>query len=164
MKRYMDDKSDFNYRYTSIKTRLWALPSLNVGSVYIVSDKQEDGSYVLEELEVETVLPVWGKFFYPDQNIIIDPMKREITFKDEIVILSTTEWNLLKFLLRNQGTAVSSAKILSGVWDSAYRDDHQYLRVWISRVRKAIPNLPLTTIQGYGYRLEMSVMAGEENA
>lgn len=159
----MEENSDFNYRYTGIKVTLPALPLLDIGIVYIVTERRADGSYVLEKLEAETVLPVLGKFFYPNKNIIIDPMKHEITVKDEVVIITTTEWNLLKFLLRTQGTAVSSAKILSGVWGSDYRGDFQYLRVWISRVRKALPGLPLTTVQGYGYRLEIPAEEEKED-
>jgi two-component system KDP operon response regulator KdpE len=52
-----------------------------------------------------------------------------------------------------------SAELLSKVWGPEYHDDVQYLRVWVSRLRRKVepnPNEPtiIKTMQGIGYMLD----------
>ncbi len=51
-----------------------------------------------------------------------------------------------------------NAELLSKVWGPEYRDDLQYLRVWVSRLRRKLeedPSKPklIKTFQGIGYML-----------
>ena len=51
-------------------------------------------------------------------------------------------------------------ELLTKVWGPEYRDDLQYLRVWVSRVRRklgASPGEPgrIKTFQGIGYLLDV---------
>ena len=60
----------------------------------------------------------------------------------------------------NAGKVVLHGELLTKVWGPEYRDDMQYLRVWISRVRRklgAAPGEPgpITTFQGIGYVLNV---------
>jgi len=62
-----------------------------------------------------------------------------------------------------------NAELLSKVWGPEYRDDLQYLRVWISRLRsklEADPSKPaiIKTLPGIGYLLdaESELPTGEE--
>ena len=78
----------------------------------------------------------------------------------ELVQLSRTEWQLLQHLAANAGKVVLHSELLTKVWGPEYRDDMQYLRVWISRVRRklgAAPGEPgpITTFQGIGYVLNV---------
>ena len=55
---------------------------------------------------------------------------------------------------------------MTKVWGPEYRDDLQYLRVWISRVRRklgAAPGEPgpIKTFQGIGYVLDVEGNLGE---
>ncbi len=57
-------------------------------------------------------------------------------------------------------------ELLTKVWGPEYRDDLQYLRVWISRVRRklgAAPGEPgpIKTFQGIGYVLDVEGNLGE---
>ena len=54
------------------------------------------------------------------------------------VQLSRTEWLLLQHLATNAGKVVLHSELLTKVWGPEYRDDLQYLRVWISRVRRKL--------------------------
>ena len=82
----------------------------------------------------------------------------------ELVQLSRTEWLLLQHLAANAGKVVLHTELLTKVWGPEYRDDLQYLRVWVSRVRRklgASPGEPgrIKTFQGIGYLLDVDAPA-----
>lgn len=93
-------------------------------------------------------------------DVEIDLERRFMTRGGELVQLSRTEWQLLQHLAVNAGKVVLHSELLTKVWGPEYRDDLQYLRVWISRVRRklgAAPGEPgpITTFQGIGYVLNV---------
>ena len=78
----------------------------------------------------------------------------------ELVQLSRTEWLLLQHLAANAGKVVLHTELLTKVWGPEYRDDLQYLRVWVSRVRRKLGAKPgepgrIRTFQGIGYLLDV---------
>jgi two-component system, OmpR family, KDP operon response regulator KdpE len=92
-------------------------------------------------------------------GIEIDLDRRLVRRDGELVVLSRTEWLLLQHLALNAGKVVLHGELLTKVWGPEYRDDLQYLRVWISRVRRklgAAPGEPgpIRTFQGIGYVLD----------
>jgi two-component system, OmpR family, KDP operon response regulator KdpE len=106
----------------------------------------------------------------PGQGIVafddveIDLERRMVTRGGEIVQLSRTEWLLLQHLANNAGKVVLHTELLTKVWGPEYRDDLQYLRVWVSRVRRklgAAPGEPgrIRTFQGIGYLLDVEAGA-----
>ena len=83
-----------------------------------------------------------------------------VTRGGEIVELSRTEWLLLQHLAANAGKVVLHTELLTKVWGPEYRDDLQYLRVWVSRVRRKLGAKPgepgrIKTFQGIGYLLDV---------
>ena len=93
------------------------------------------------------------------RDLTIDLERRMVLRNEQIVPLTRTEWNLLQQLAENAGKVMVAAEILSKVWGPEYRDDVQYLRVWISRLRSKLePNRPeasmIRTFTGIGYMLE----------
>ena len=83
-----------------------------------------------------------------------------VTRDGELVQLSRTEWLLLQHLAANAGKVVLHTELLTKVWGPEYRDDLQYLRVWVSRVRRKLgaePGEPgrIKTFQGIGYLLDV---------
>ena len=54
-----------------------------------------------------------------------------VTRDGELVQLSRTEWLLLQHLAANAGKVVLHTELLTKVWGPEYRDDLQYLRVWV---------------------------------
>ena len=94
------------------------------------------------------------------EDVEIDLNRRMVSRGGEAVSLTRTEWLLLQCLAANAGRVMLNAELLSKVWGPEYRDDLQYLRVWISRVRRklgAAPGEPgpITTFQGIGYVLNV---------
>ena len=89
----------------------------------------------------------------------IDLDRRRVTRDGETIPLTRTEWLLLQQLAANAGRVMTNAELLSKVWGAEYRDDLQYLRVWVSRLRHKLEPEPgepvaIKTLQGIGYVLE----------
>ena len=93
-------------------------------------------------------------------EVEIDLERRTVTRGGELVALSRTEWLLLQHLAANAGKVVLHTELLTKVWGPEYRDDLQYLRVWVSRVRRKLGAKPgeagrIRTFQGIGYLLDV---------
>jgi two-component system, OmpR family, KDP operon response regulator KdpE len=93
-------------------------------------------------------------------DVEIDLERRTVTRGGELVSLSRTEWLLLQHLAANAGKVVLHTELLTKVWGPEYRDDLQYLRVWVSRVRRKLGARPgeagrIRTFQGIGYLLDV---------
>lgn len=91
-------------------------------------------------------------------NVEIDLEKRLVTREGEQLSVTRTEWLLLQHLAANAGKVMMNAELLSKVWGPEYRDDVQYLRVWVSRLRHKLepnPSEPviIKTMPGIGYML-----------
>jgi two-component system KDP operon response regulator KdpE len=96
-------------------------------------------------------------------EIEIDLERRTVTRRGEPLDLTRTEWLLLQSLAANHGKVMMNAELLSKVWGPEYRDDVQYLRVWVSRLRAKIEENPaeptiVRTRPGIGYVLEAQVV------
>jgi two-component system KDP operon response regulator KdpE len=95
-------------------------------------------------------------------DILIDLERRIVTREGSPVELTRTEWLLLQSLAANHGKVMMNAELLAKVWGPEYRDDVQYLRVWVSRLRAKIEHDPsnpaiLKTRPGIGYMLDAEV-------
>jgi len=89
-------------------------------------------------------------------SIDIDLNRRLVSRRGELVSLTRTEWMLLQHLASNPGKVMLNGELLGKVWGPEYRDDLQYLRVWVSRLRKKLEDDPpnprlIKTFQGIGY-------------
>jgi len=94
-------------------------------------------------------------------EVEIDLDRRVVDRGGEPVRLTRNEWLLLQQLAAHQGKVMVNAELLSKVWGPEYRDDVQYLRVWISRLRRKLEADPanpamIKTVPGIGYVLEAS--------
>ncbi|MPZ23932.1 MAG: hypothetical protein GEU28_10400 [Dehalococcoidia bacterium] len=93
-------------------------------------------------------------------DVIIDLHRRRTFLNEKPVALSRTEWRLLEQLALHAGRILVHEELLSKVWGPEYRDDVQYLRVWISRLRQKLEPVPsepkyIKTVPGIGYVLEL---------
>lgn len=90
-------------------------------------------------------------------DIEIDLSKRTVSKNREEVKLTSTEYNLLAILSRNQGKVLTHSYILKEVWGVGAQRETQYLRVFIAQLRKKLENNPnrpehIITQSGVGYR------------
>jgi len=93
------------------------------------------------------------------QDVEIDLNRRLVKKGGEPVALTRTEWLLLQHLAANAGKVMLNTELLTKVWGPEYRDDLQYLRVWVSRLRAKLEETPsnpviIKTLQGIGYLFE----------
>jgi two-component system, OmpR family, KDP operon response regulator KdpE len=88
-------------------------------------------------------------------DVTIDLAQRRVTRGDEEVRFSRTEWELLHELATNAGKVLLHRELLTRIWGTEFRDESQYLRTWVSRLRNKLGDeVPITTFPGMGYRLE----------
>lgn len=91
---------------------------------------------------------------------ILQPGGYSLVKNGERVVLSTKEFEVLRFLAMNAGKAFSSDEIYSAVWDQSFGDITS-VAVYIQRLRKKIevdPSRPvyILTIRGKGYLFDRS--------
>lgn len=105
-------------------------------------------------------------------EVEVDLNRRLVKRNGVLVTLTRTEWMLLQHLAANAGKIMLNAELLSKVWGPEYRDDLQYLRVWVSRLRRKLeadrssPKM-IKTFPGIGYMFDLTGEAGagtEEDA
>jgi DNA-binding response OmpR family regulator len=92
-----------------------------------------------------------------DKDLTIDFSKREVWVRGEKVTLRPTEYRLLYHLVNNAGRLMTHDTLLSKVWGHEYRDESQYLRLYITYLRQKLERDPahpkyILTERGVGYR------------
>lgn len=94
-----------------------------------------------------------GQLRYGD--VQIDLEQRRVLKGDAEIHFSRTEWELLTELATNPGKVLLHRELLTRIWGSEFRDESQYLRTWVSRLRSKLgDDVHITTFPGLGYRLE----------
>jgi two-component system KDP operon response regulator KdpE len=96
--------------------------------------------------------------YFQAGHLAIDFNARTVTVKGHEVKLTSTEYALLRVLAQHAGKVVTHKQLLREVWGPNAEDQSQYLRVYITHLRKKIevPSATeklLKTESGIGYRL-----------
>jgi two-component system, OmpR family, response regulator len=89
-------------------------------------------------------------------DLELDDDAHRVTRAGEQVALSPTEYNLLRFLLLNQGRVVSKAQILDHVWQYDFGGDGGVVETYIGYLRRKVDHVEprlIHTIRGVGYTL-----------
>lgn len=86
----------------------------------------------------------------------LDSATHELTCLEQRVKLTRTEFELLHYLMQHADKVVPHNVLLSKIWGTEYRNQTEYLRVYIGRLRQKIepdPSNPhhLLTEPGFGY-------------
>ena len=84
----------------------------------------------------------------------IDEEKRKVLFNKAEIELTTKEYELLIYFIKNKGIAISREQVLSKVWDKNYFGSDRVVDDTLRRLRKKMPELNIKTIYGFGYRLD----------
>ncbi|CAN5833707.1 two-component system response regulator PhoP [soil metagenome] len=89
-------------------------------------------------------------------DLQLDDDAHQVTRRGVDVALSPTEYNLLRYLLVNQGRVLSKAQILDHVWHYDFGGDGGVVETYIGYLRRKLdrqePRL-IHTIRGIGYTL-----------
>ncbi|MFF2198061.1 response regulator transcription factor [Streptomyces sp. NPDC058157] len=90
-------------------------------------------------------------------DLVMDEEAREVTRGGKIVDLSRTEFDLLRFLMRNPRRVLSKDRILERVWSYDFGGRAHVVELYVSYLRKKIdagrPPL-IHTVRGVGYVLK----------
>lgn len=90
-------------------------------------------------------------------DLDINFAQRKVTRAGEDIKLTPTEYALLQELAVNSGKVLTHTHLLNKVWGPEYRDEREYLHVFIRRLRSKLepdPSNPIyiTTVSGVGYQ------------
>ncbi|AWB84631.1 response regulator transcription factor [Corynebacterium liangguodongii] len=89
-------------------------------------------------------------------DLTLNDDTHEVTKSGEIIELSPTEFNLLRYLMLNAEVVLSKAKILDNVWHYDFGGDGNVVESYISYLRRKVDTgeVPLIhTVRGVGYVL-----------
>jgi len=98
---------------------------------------------------------------FSDDFLTLDVAERKVVVNGERVKLTPIEFRLLALLLRNAGHILTHQQLLEKVWGWEYTDDLDYVRIYISHLRRKIEPEPATpryivTEPGVGYYFQKS--------
>ena len=93
-------------------------------------------------------------------DLTIDIDRRTVTRGGNSVHLTPTEWALLIALATNPGRTLTHQQLFRAVWGKSFGQPQQYLRVYVTHLRKKIEAEPfaprfIVTEPGVGYRFEV---------
>ncbi len=89
-------------------------------------------------------------------DLVLDGASREVTRAGESINLTVTEFELLRYLMRNARRAVPRSEILDRVWNYGFGGRSSVVDLYISYLRRKIDDgrEPLIhTVRGVGYML-----------
>ena len=98
-------------------------------------------------------------FSIPDE-LSVDFSKRQVTAHGQEIRLTPKEFDLLQYLLSNADKPVTHRKLLQTIWGPDYGGEVEYLRVFVSQLRKKIERDPahprfIVTEPWVGYRFAL---------
>lgn len=88
----------------------------------------------------------------------IDDRRKEIRKSDQLLELSPTEYELLKFMIMNHGLVLSKSLILDKVWGYDFGGEENIVEVYIRSLRDKLGDREhqlIRTLRGVGYRLDL---------
>lgn len=90
------------------------------------------------------------------ENMVIDYSARTVTIDGERVQLSPKEYELLTYLAKNRGIALTREQLLQNVWGYDFFGDDRTLDTHIKLLRRNLGDYAkyIVTLRGVGYRFE----------
>jgi len=97
---------------------------------------------------------------FVSKDLNIDFEAREVMVRGQAVHLTPKEFEVLKYLIANQGKPLPHRRLLQAVWGPDYGDETENLRVVINQLRKKIEPDPahpkyIATEPWVGYRFQL---------
>lgn len=91
--------------------------------------------------------------------LVTDPDRRLVFINNHETQLTPTEFQVLKYLLKNQGKVLSTDAILANAWGPEYIGERELVKQFIYRLRAKLEQDPSTpkyiqTVRGAGYVFE----------
>jgi len=107
----------------------------------------------LRRLQAGSSLPQKGVI--TTSHLRIDPNSRQVWVDDELVELTTTEFDLLRVLAEHRGMVISREQLLEKVWGTTYFGEIRVVDVHLGHIRQKLgDDHNITTVRAVGYRFE----------
>ena len=87
---------------------------------------------------------------------VINHPSRIVSYMEDVIDLTSKEYNLLILFSENPNIALSRDQILNQVWGNDYFGSDRVVDDLVRRLRRKMPHLDVETIYGYGYRVNNS--------
>jgi DNA-binding response OmpR family regulator len=91
-------------------------------------------------------------------GVTVDLISRDVTVDHAPVRLSTTEFELLVYLLRNRGHVLTREQILRAVWGYGHDPGTNVVDVYVGYLRRKLSTAerpaPIVTVRSVGYRFD----------
>ncbi|WP_155970254.1 response regulator transcription factor [Streptococcus ruminantium] len=86
-------------------------------------------------------------------GVVIDLEASEVYVDNETLPLTKTEYEVLEMLVKHKGKLVTRDQLMNAIWgytelEGRILDNH------IKNIRKKVPQIPLVTLVGRGYKIE----------
>ncbi len=90
-------------------------------------------------------------------ELLVDLQRRVVIYKEQEIVLTFKEFELLCYLIKHQGKAVSRDRLLEKVWGFQYEGETRTVDAHIKTLRKKLDSAGaeniIQTVRGYGYKL-----------
>ncbi len=118
-----------------------------VAEVSVDSDATNEGRATLTQSPSEMI---------GDQRLRLDELGRILLVDGIEVSLTRREFDVLAYLVRHQGVAVSRGKLMAAVWHERYVRGDRTVDVHIRRIRVKLGAHcdRVSTLRGFGYRFD----------
>jgi DNA-binding response OmpR family regulator len=88
---------------------------------------------------------------------VIDFLRRQVSAQEKLVDLTTTEFEILKFLAASPGRVYSRQQIMQHLWDGEFYGEPRTADVHVQHIRSKIepdPKNPryIKTVRGTGFK------------
>jgi len=93
------------------------------------------------------------------RRVRIDAGSRQVWLNDELVELTTIEFDLLKTLAEHHGKVLSREQLLERVWGYDYYGEIRVVDVHVGHIRQKLGEEFITTVRGVGYRFNDEVVS-----
>ena len=98
--------------------------------------------------------------------LTIDLDRLQVVCNNRRIHLTHHEWAIVRILVQHAGKVISPRQILQEVWGPEYGDEGDYIRTYITRLRKKLEQDPrnpqyILTERGLGYRMVVPDSQGE---
>lgn len=118
--------------------------------------------YVPAELYARIRKAEWQKSEFATEervkmgSLVIDRSAHEVCIDGCPIVLTAKEFSLLSYLCERRGRVVSRDELLRKVWGNRYEGGPRTVDIHVTRLRSKFGSaLPLVTLRGAGYRLDV---------
>ena len=86
-------------------------------------------------------------------DYLVNIESRQVHFKENLLELTTKEFDILLFFAENLGQAFSRQQLIDKIWGEQYYTSDRVVDDLIRRLRNKMKDIPLESIYGFGYRM-----------